>query len=89
MAIQLSPEAEAPIREKVKRGLYADAEAAIETAVHLLDDHDRRVQRLREAIAPGEEGEAVPWRPDLMAQLSREAEEMLGRGELPDLNVCP
>jgi hypothetical protein len=31
----------------------------------------------------------MPWTPELMAQLSREAEAMERRGELPDLDVCP
>jgi putative addiction module CopG family antidote len=89
MPIQLSPEAEALIRGKVDSGLYASAEAAIAAAVHLLDDYDRRMQRLREAIALGEEGEAVPWTPELMVELSRAAEEMRRRGETPDPDVCP
>ena len=91
MSIQLPPQAEALIREKVKSGLYANAEEAIEAAVHLLDDHDRRLQvrRLRAAIAEGEEGEALPWTPELMAQLSLEADEMHRRGETPNPDVCP
>ena len=51
MPIQLTPEAEALIREKVKSGLYANAEVAVETAVQLLDAYDHQVQRLRDAIA--------------------------------------
>ena len=89
MPIQLTPDAEAIIREKVNRGLYPDAEAAMETAVRLLEEYDRRMERLRDAIIAGEEGEALPWTPELMEQLSREAEEMQRRGELPDPDVCP
>lgn len=89
MPIQLTPQAEARIREKVTSGLYANPEAAIEAAVRLLDEYDRRVQRLRVALAEGEEGEALPWTPELMEQLSREAEEMQRRGETPDPDVCP
>ncbi|MBA2597587.1 MAG: type II toxin-antitoxin system ParD family antitoxin [Chloroflexia bacterium] len=89
MPMQLTPEAEALIEKKVQRGLYASPEAAIDAAVQLLDEHDRRLHRLREAIAEGEEGEALPWTPELMAQLTREAEEMQRRGETPDPDVCP
>ncbi len=89
MPIQLTPQAEAIIREKVTSGLYADPETAITTAVQLLEEHDRRVQRLREAIAEGEEGEALPWTPELMDQLRREAKEMQRREEAPDPDVCP
>ena len=84
MPIQLTPEAEALIREKVKSGLYANAEVAVETAVQLLDAYDHQVQRLRNAIAEGEEGEATPWTPALMAQLNREADGMYRRGAIPD-----
>ncbi len=91
MPIQLTPEAEALIEKKVQSGLYASPEAAIEAAVQLLDEHDRRLhlQRLRAAIAKGEEGEALPWKPELMARLTREADEMQRRGEMPDPDVCP
>ncbi len=88
MPIELSPQTEALIREKVKQGLYVNADEAI-AVVRLLDAHDRRLRRLRDAIAAGEEGEALPWTPELMDQLSREAEEMHYRGETPDPDVCP
>jgi putative addiction module CopG family antidote len=89
MTMQLPPQVEARIREKVESGLYACADAALETAVELLDDYDRQVQQLRAAIAEGEQGEPIPWAPELMAQLSREADEMFRRGEQPDPDVCP
>ena len=85
--IELSPQTEALIRKKVKQGLYANADEAIAAAVRLLDEHDRHVTRLREAIAAGEEGEALPWTLELMDQLSRDAEEMHHRGESPDPEV--
>jgi len=89
MPIELSPQTEALIREKVKQGLYANADEAIAAAVRLLDEYDHRVTRLRAAVAAGEEGESLPWTPELMDQLSREAEEMHQRGETPDPDVCP
>jgi putative addiction module CopG family antidote len=46
MPIQLSPRAEAVIREKVTSGLYENPEQAIDAAVRLLKEHDRRLQRL-------------------------------------------
>jgi antitoxin ParD1/3/4 len=89
MPMQLSPQAEALIQQKVSSGLYASADEAIAAAIQLLEEHDRRLLRLREAIAEGEVGEAIPWTPELMAQLRREAEDMGRRGELPDPDVCP
>jgi putative addiction module CopG family antidote len=89
MPILLPPQAEALIQQKVKSDLYANAEEAIDAAVHLLDEHDRRLARLRAAITVGEEGEALPWTHELMEQLSRDADEMLRRGEKPDPDLCP
>jgi putative addiction module CopG family antidote len=89
MPIELSPQTEALIRDKVEQGLYANANEAIAAAVRLLDEYDRRLTYLRQAISAGEPGEALPWTPELMDQLSREAEEMHHRGETPDPDVCP
>ena len=87
MPIELNPQTEALIQEKAKQGLYANADEAIVAAVRLLDEYDHRVTRLREAIAAGGEGEALPWTPELMDQPSRDAEEMHHRGESPDPEV--
>lgn len=89
MAIQLPPRAEAVIQEKVTSGLYANPEQAIDAAVRLLEDHDRRLERRRALIAEGEEGEGIPWTPEPMKQLSRNAEERRLRGENPNPDVCP
>lgn len=89
MTVSLSPKHEDLIREKVASGLYRTADEAIEAAVQLLDEHDRRLKRLRAAIAEGEEGEATPLTPELMERLSREADEMHRRGEKPNPDVCP
>jgi hypothetical protein len=53
------------------------------------DDYERRLQRLREAIAEGEKGEAVPWTPELMEQIRREADARQRRGKMPNPDVCP
>lgn len=89
MPIQLTPKAEALIQQKVKSGLYENAEAAIDAAMQLLDEYDHRLRRLRAAIAEGEEGEALPWTTALLEQLSREADEMRQLGEAADPAVCP
>ena len=88
MSIQLDQDAEARILRNVREGLYASTDAAIDAAIQLLDAHDQRVQRLRGAIAEGLVGEAVSWTPELMEQLTREAEEMDRCGGDPDPDVC-
>ena len=84
MVIQLSPEAEATIRELVSRGNYGNEEAVVAEALRVLVERDN-LERLRALIAVGDEqaarGELVPWTPDFMDRLKREAAEddRLGR----------
>jgi antitoxin ParD1/3/4 len=89
MSVTLTPQLEDLIRQKVDAGLYRDAETVVRVALRLLDEQDRRLQRLRAAIAEGEEGEDLPWTPELMEQLTQEAEEMVRQGIAPDPDVCP
>jgi hypothetical protein len=58
-------------------------------AAHREKCRQAQVQRLRVAIIEDQEGEPLPWTPELMAQLSREADEMRRRGETPEPDVCP
>ena len=88
MSVTLTPEVEAIIQRKVEEGLYADAESALARAVELLVYQDK-LERLRALIREGEEGEAVPWTPELMDEIERESEERYLRGELPNPDVCP
>jgi putative addiction module CopG family antidote len=47
MTIQVAPEIEALIRERVASGRYATADEAILAAFGLLDARDQQVQQLR------------------------------------------
>jgi putative addiction module CopG family antidote len=84
MSIQLSPESEATIRELVERGGYEDEETVVAEALRVLVERDK-LERLRALIAVGDEqaarGQLVPWTPDFMDRLKREAaeDERLGR----------
>jgi putative addiction module CopG family antidote len=84
MSIQLSPETEALIRELVARGAYDDPEAVVDEALRVLMERDK-LERLKELIAVGDEqaarGQVVPWTPDFLDRLKREAAEdvRLGR----------
>ena len=84
MGIQVSSEAEALIRELVERGDYNDPETVIDQALSALLERDQ-LSRLRAAIAVGDEqaarGQVVPWTPDFLDRLKREAAEdvRLGR----------
>lgn len=89
MTIPLPPHVEALLQEKVAGGRCATTGEGIAAAVRLLDEHDRRLERLRAAIAEGEAGEAMPWTPEPMERWSREAEELTRQGIPPHADVCP
>jgi len=85
MSIQLSPEAEALIRELVERGDYADPETVVDEALRALVERDQ-VATLRDEIAVGVEqyarGQVVPWTPDFLDRLKREADGLVRSGKL-------
>ena len=93
MPIQLTPETEALIREKVDSGRYATADEVIEVALRLLAVREQHTQQLRASIAEGlaaiERGEGVELTPELMDEIDREIDERLRRGERPNPDVCP
>jgi antitoxin ParD1/3/4 len=78
MTISLTQRQETLIRQKVDAGLYNDASEVVDKALQLLDERDR-LSRLKAALAVGHEqylrGEGLPWTPDSMDQLIREADE--------------
>ncbi len=90
MPMNLTPQHEALIRDKVEAGLYGSAEEAIATAVRLLDARDRAVRDLRVKIQIGiDSGEGVELTPELMDEIDWEAEAAFHRGEHPHPDVCP
>ena len=92
MSVQLTPEAEALIRQKVESGLYATADEVIDEALRLLDEHDR-LRQLRAKLEIGwkqiERGETIPFTPELVAQMKEDAKRMLREGKQPNPDVCP
>jgi putative addiction module CopG family antidote len=84
MSIQLSPEAEATIRELVERGGYEDEETVVAEALRVLVERDK-LERLRALIAVGDEqaarGQLVPWTPDFMDRLKRQSVENVRSGK--------
>ncbi|MGH2534985.1 MAG: type II toxin-antitoxin system ParD family antitoxin [Thermomicrobiales bacterium] len=87
MQIVLDPKTEALIRAKVEMGLYADADEALREAVRLLDERDR-LRHLRALLAVGVEqadrGELIDFTPEVLDEISREADELYRRGVQPD-----
>jgi len=72
MPVDLAPQLEAMIYQKVQSGQYTDANAVVREALTLLDDRDRHA-RLRAAVAIGLEesaaGRVRPWTPDRLEEL--------------------
>ena len=85
MAKVLDPQLEAMLQEKVDAGLYSDTDEALEAAVRLLDERDRRRQWLRAELAIAEEqierGELIDYTPELLEQITRESEDSARRGK--------
>jgi antitoxin ParD1/3/4 len=92
MIVELTPQLEAVIREKVNSGRYANAREVIEDALLLMENRDR-VERLRAAIALGleqvERGEVIPWTADSMERLIQEADEEDRQGLPISADVLP
>ncbi len=92
MIVELTPQLEAVIREKVDSGRYANAFEVIEDALLLMENRDK-VERLRAAIAVGleqlERGEVIPWTADSMDRLIQEANEEDRQGLPISADVLP
>lgn len=78
LPVDLAPQIEAMIYQKVQSGQYTDANAVVREALTLLEDRDRHA-RLRAAVVIGEDqyaaGRVRPWTSDRLEELKREADE--------------
>ena len=88
MSTQIGPEAEALIRESVDSGRYSSADEAVNSAFSMLDESDRKRQRLLDALTEGAKGEAIPYTPEFR-EIDREVDERLRQGDQPIPDVCP
>ncbi len=88
MTVTLTPQLEALIQQKVAGGSYQTADDVIAEALTLLDERDRR-RRLLAALAEGEQGDGIPFTPELLEEIDREGDERLRRGDKPGPDVRP
>lgn len=92
MSIQLTPQLEDLINDKVASGRYHDATEVLSEALLALDEAERLVD-LRAALAVGdaqaERGEYALWTPELRERIKREAQQMVSEGRKPHPDVCP
>ena len=92
MVIHLSPGAETRIRTLMESGGSDNPETIINEALRVLEERDQRTQ-LKAAIAVGieqiERGEIIPWTPDALDRLKREAAELIRLGKPCKPEVIP
>jgi antitoxin ParD1/3/4 len=93
MAIQLPADIEARIQERVERGDFPDAGEVIREAMRLLDAQESQLEELRAKLQVGldqlDRGEGIPFTPELVSQMRRDAEVRFKRGERPNPDVMP
>jgi putative addiction module CopG family antidote len=91
MTIQIPDDVSARIRAKVERGDFPDADAVIREAMRLLDEQERELEHFRAKLQVGldqlDEGEGVPFTPELVERMRRDARDRSDRGERPNLEV--
>ena len=69
MNVNLTPELEAMVKQKVASGLYNSASEVVREALRLMEEQDRireaKLERLRLDIAEGlNSGDPIPWNPE-------------------------
>jgi antitoxin ParD1/3/4 len=86
MNVNLSPQLEELVRQKVASGLYTSASEVVREALRLMEEQDRiraaKLEQLRQEIREGlDSGTATPWSPDEAKQEGRRRRsERLGEG---------
>jgi putative addiction module CopG family antidote len=92
MSVTLTPQVERLIEQMLATGRYADAGDAIERAVRLLEERERR-QRIKTSVAEGfaaiRRGEGVELTPELWEEIERDADEAERRGLPLNPDVLP
>lgn len=92
MNVNLTPELETIIRQKVASGLYNNASEVVREALRLMTERDR-LQRLRSALTVGQEqlerGEGRLYTPELRAEIRDAARRKVKAGKTPSDDVIP
>jgi antitoxin ParD1/3/4 len=92
MSIQVTPQIEELIQEKVASGRYHDANEVLSEALHALDDVER-LEVLRAELAIGdaqiERGEYEEWTPELRARIAEEARQIVADRRKLNADVRP
>ena len=89
MSVQFPADVEAKVKRMVESGRYSDSGEALREAIRLLEDRDRRMQHLRALLAEVEQGDAIPYTPELLYEIDQEVDERIRRGDKPSQDVRP
>ncbi|MBX3069352.1 MAG: type II toxin-antitoxin system ParD family antitoxin [Thermomicrobiales bacterium] len=78
MSVEIDPQLESVIREKVRSGQYIDIDDVVREALDLLQERDR-YEQLRAAVQLGLDdvaaGRVRAWTPERLAEIRRAANE--------------
>lgn len=92
MNVSLTPHLEAMVREKVASGRYTSSSEVVREALRLLEEREK-LNNLRSAIQVGLDeiaaGAGVPYSPAVLAEIDRDADELIRRAEPVDPDVRP
>jgi len=93
MTMQLPADIAARVREKVASGEFSNEDVVMREAMRLLDERESQLTEPRVMLQTGlnqlDQGEGVPFTPELVAQMRRDAEERFQRGERANPDVGP
>ena len=93
MHVNLSPEMEVFIRNKVAGGLYGNATEVIRDAIRRMQAEEVRLAAWQAAIRVGDEqldrGEGVPYSADALRDITQIALEAMHSGKPMDPDVLP
>ena len=94
MHVNLTPQLEEMVREKVATGMYNNASEVVREALRLLEEHDRvRLEALRAALGVAEaqiaRGEGRRLTPELIAEMDENVKMKARAGRKPKADVCP
>ncbi|NTW10743.1 MAG: type II toxin-antitoxin system ParD family antitoxin [Chlorobiaceae bacterium] len=75
--VNLTPQLEEMVRQKVKSGMYTSASEVVREALRLMQDKERyhtvKIDQLRQDIRDGiQSGDSSPWNPEEVKRKSRE-----------------
>jgi antitoxin ParD1/3/4 len=93
MHINLSPEMEGFIRNKVSDGFYGNATEVIRDAIRRMQAEDGRTEAWRSAIKQGDEqlnrGEGTAYAPEAIRDITESAINAMRNGQPIDPDVLP